>query len=356
MIHVTKSYLPEMAEYVSYLEEIWQNGQLTNDGPLSKRLEQQLKAYLDIKHLHFCTNGTIVIQIAIKMLELKGEVITTPFSYVATTNALLWENIDPIFVDIDPKTYCIDPNLIEAAITEKTTAIVATHVYGNACDVEAIERIAKKHRLYVIYDGAHAFGATFKGRSLLSYGDIATCSFHATKLFHSVEGGVIIANRDGWEQKLNFMRAFGHKGDDYYFMGINGKNSEFHAAMGLCNLPKIDQFIAARKNICDLYDSLLDFKHLSRPTLAEGLGYNYAYYPLTFENEEKMNEARVRLAKHEIVPRRYFYPSLNQLHFLKEYQPCPVSESIASRVVCLPLHAQLPLEDVARIAKIINQH
>lgn len=356
MINVTKSFLPDLPEYVSHLEEIWENGQLTNDGPLAKRLEGQLKSFLGVKHLHFCTNGTIVIQLAIKILELQGEVITTPFSYVATTNALLWENIEPIFVDIDPKTYCINADLIEAAITERTTAILATHVYGNACDVEAIERIAKKHNLYVIYDGAHTFGATLNGRSLLSYGDISTCSFHATKVFHTVEGGVIIANRDGWEKELHWMRAFGHKGDDYYFMGINGKNSEFHAAMGLCNLPRVPDLIAARKAVCELYDATLNFNHLSKPTLVEGLTFNYAYYPVIFENETTMLAVRAALNQQNIFPRRYFYPSLNTLHFLKNYQPCPVSEDISSRVLSLPLHAQLPHEDVKTIAKIINDN
>ena len=356
MINVTKSYLPELSEYVSYLEEIWENGQLTNDGPLSKRLEEGLKSYLGVKHLHFCSNGTVVLQIAIKMLELKGEVITTPFSYVATTNALLWENIAPVFVDIDPKTYCIDASLIEAAITEKTTAILATHVYGNACDVEAIERIAKKHKLYVIYDGAHSFGAELNGRSLLSYGDISTCSFHATKVFHTIEGGVIIANRDGWEKKLHFMRAFGHKGDDYFFVGINGKNSEVHAAMGLCNLPKVPELIAGRKAVCELYDANLNFKHLVRPILVEGLEFNYAYYPVVFESETVMLKVRDALITQNIFPRRYFFPSLNTLHFLKNYQPCPISEDISSRVLSLPLHAELPHNDVLNIAKIINEN
>jgi dTDP-4-amino-4,6-dideoxygalactose transaminase len=355
MIQVTKTYLPPLEEYIGYLNGIWERAYLTNDGPLARQLEDGLKAMVGTKHLSFCTNGTIVLQIALKMLDIKGEVLTTPFSYVATTNFLLWENCEPVFVDIDPKTYCIDPTLIEAAITDRTTAIVATHVYGNACDVVEIERIAKKHNLFVIYDGAHAFGSRLNGQSLLSFGDISTCSFHATKLFHTVEGGMLATNRDDWEHKMKFMRAFGHKGDEYYFMGINGKNSEFHAAMGLCNLPRVPDLIAARKIICDLYDTTLNLNKLTRPELVTGLDYNYAYYPVVFESEAKLLEVRDHLVEHDITPRRYFYPSLNTLHFLKNQQSCPVSEDIASRVACLPLHAALPHQDVVRIAELVNE-
>jgi dTDP-4-amino-4,6-dideoxygalactose transaminase len=293
---------------------------------------------------------------ALKLLDEPGEIITTPFSYVATTNVILWENCHPVFVDIDPNTYCINPGLIERAITEKTKAIMATHVYGNACDVEAIEAIAKKHQLTVIYDGAHAFGADYNGRSLLSYGDFSTCSFHATKLFHTVEGGAIIANDVKWHEKLHLLRAFGHRGDDYFFVGINGKNTEIHAAMGLCNLPHVPELIAARKAVCDLYTELLDWSHLQTPEWVPGLKRNYAYYPVVFESEAKMLALRDVLNQNGIVPRRYFYPSLNQLPFLKEAEACPVSEDISSRVVCLPLHAELPSEDVRRIVTLINQN
>ena len=356
MINVTKTYLPDFDEYVSYLKQIWDNSQLTNNGPLAQQLEKGLKEYLGVEYLSFCGNGTIVLQMALKLLEPAGEIITTPFSYVATTNVILWENLKPVFVDIDPATYCINPNLIEAAITANTRAILATHVYGNACDVEAIEKIAQKYNLVVIYDGAHAFGANYLGKSLLSYGDFATCSFHATKLFHTVEGGAIVTNTPERHEKMHLMRAFGHRGDDYFFMGVNGKNSEVHAAMGLCNLPMVPQLIQARKAVCDVYTELLDWSRLSAPQWADGLERNYSYYPLVFESEEKLLQVRDVLAQHEIVPRRYFYPSLNQLPFLKEAEACPVSEDISLRVVCLPLHAELPHEDARRIATLINQH
>lgn len=356
MINVTKTYLPDFDQYVDYLRKIWESAYLTNNGPLAQQLEESLKEFLGVSYLNFCGNGTIVLQMALKLLSEPGEIITTPFSYVATTNVILWENYQPVFVDIDPKTYCINPALIEAAITENTRAIMATHVYGNACDVEAIEKIAKKYNLVVIYDGAHAFGANYLGKSLLSYGDFATCSFHATKLFHTIEGGAIITNKKEWHEKLHLMRAFGHRGDDYFFMGINGKNSEVHAAMGLCNLPLVSKLIAARKAVCDLYTELLDWTHLSAPEWAGGLERNYAYYPVVFESEIKMLAIKEVLGQHDIVPRRYFYPSLNKLPFLSNPEPCPVSEDISLKVLCLPLHAELAHEDVERIATLINQN
>jgi dTDP-4-amino-4,6-dideoxygalactose transaminase len=355
MINVTKTYLPNLQEYVGYLEEIWKTGQLTNDGPLARKLEQGLRDYLGVQQLSFCSNGTVVLEIAMKILELKGEIITTPFSYVATTNAILWENCEPVFVDIDSATYCINPALIEASITERTSAILATHVYGNACDVEAIEAIAKKHNLYVIYDGAHGFGARYKGQSLLSYGDLVTCSFHATKVFHTVEGGALMTNRPDWQQKLKFMRAFGHQGDNYFFVGINGKNSELHAAMGLCVLPKIGQLIAGRKAVCDYYDAQLDWSKLKQPTWATELTRNYSYYPVVFQSEDKLLEVMAYMIAKGVTPRRYFYPSLNKLHFLANTQPCPVSEDIAPRVLCLPLHAELNDTEAELVVRLIKE-
>ncbi|MFN4145742.1 MAG: DegT/DnrJ/EryC1/StrS family aminotransferase [Runella sp.] len=356
MINVTKTYLPDFDQYVEALRKIWDNGYLTNNGEFVQTLEQQLKEYLGIDYLYFCSNGTIVLQMALKLLESPGEIITTPFSYVATTNAILWENCQPVFVDIDPETFCINPALLEKAITPQTRAILATHVYGNACDVKAIERIAGKYQLTVIYDGAHAFGAKLFGKSLLSYGDFSTCSFHATKLFHTVEGGLITTNSAQWHEKLHLMRAFGHRGDDYYFVGINGKNSELHAAMGVCNLPFVPKIIDARKQICDLYDKLLNWTYLQRPSWAVGLERNYAYYPVVFDSEKKLLEVLSALKIDEIIPRRYFYPSLNTLPFVKNTTSCPVSEDIALRVACLPLHAELSLSDVERIATTINKN
>jgi len=355
MINVTKTFLPDQEIYLEYVRGIWERGHLTNNGPLLQQLESQLKEYLEVDHLYFCGNGTIVLQIAIKALEISGEVITTPFSYCATSNAILWEKCVPVFVDIDKNTFNIDPELIEASITPATTAILATHVYGNPCDVEKIEEIARKHNLKVIYDAAHAFGVTYKNKSLLSFGDISTCSFHATKVFHTIEGGALISNHPELDEKLSLLRAFGHQGDEsYHFAGINGKNSEFHAAMGLCNLPLVPEIISARKEVFDAYDSQLNWDLLERPVKNKDTVYNYAYYPVVFSSEQVLKDVLEALREQEIIPRRYFYPSLNTLPFMPRQIACPVSENISERVLCLPLYVGLPLTDVERISAIIN--
>src|SRR5690554_5232433 len=255
MILVTKPFLPPQEEYQHYLNKIWQSGWLTNMGPLSVELEKRLAIHLKVKNLLFVTNGTIALQMAIKALELKGEVITTPFSFVATTSSIVWEGCTPVFVDIDPNSLNIDANKIEAAITPNTSAILATHVYGNPCDVLAIEKIAKKHNLKVIYDGAHAFGVEVYGKSIFEYGDISICSLHATKLYHSIEGGLIITKDPELLRKLAFIRNFGFNGPEAFAeLGINGKNSEFHAAMGLANFEYIDAIHKKRKLLTERYD------------------------------------------------------------------------------------------------------
>lgn len=355
MINVTKSYLPDLDEYTAYLKGIWDRVYLTNDGPLLRQLEDQMKAYLGVRHLKYCANGTVVLQMALKALNITKEVITTPFSYVATTNALLWEGCTPVFADVRPDDFNIDPDAIEPLITANTQAIMATHVYGNACRIEEIQAIADKYGLKVIYDAAHTFGARYNGEAILGYGDLSTCSFHATKVFHTVEGGCIVTDNDEMAEKLHFYRSFGHRNDDYRSIGINAKNSELHAAMGLCVLPKVPDLIAARKEIFDQYNSQLDFSKLERPTLSPGMDYNYAYYPVVFDSEETLMRVFEALQAQEIVPRRYFYPSLNTLPFLKSYQACPVSESVARRVLCLPLYPGLPEADVNHIAGIVNE-
>jgi len=356
MINVTKSYLPPFEHYTTILKRAWDKSWITNNGELVQELELKLKEYLNVNHLLFTSNGTVVLQIALKALGITQEVITTPFSYVATTNAILWEGCKPVFVDIDSSTCCIDAHKIEAAITERTQAILATHVYGIPCDVEAIEAIAKKHGLKVIYDGAHAFGVMYKGKPLLSYGDIVTCSFHATKLFHTVEGGCIICKDEILSNKLLLYRQFGHIGDEYFSMGINGKNSEFHAAMGLAILPKIEEIINRRKQVSKLYDSLLNFNEISTPIIPADTANNYSYYPVIFKEEKIVLKIMKALLQNEVSTRRYFYPSLNQLPFINEYQPCRISESISKRVLTIPLYFDLEDKDVLRIANIINQH
>jgi dTDP-4-amino-4,6-dideoxygalactose transaminase len=355
MINVTKSYLPDLADYIRHLEGIWERVHLTNNGPLVRELEAEMRQVLGVKHLLYCGNGTVVLQMALKALNITKEVITTPFSYVASTNAILWQGCTPVFADLRPDDLCIDPDKIEALITENTEAILATHVYGNACQIEQIQAIAERHKLRVIYDGAHAFGSQYGGQSLLSYGDISTCSFHATKVFHTIEGGLLVTNDDALAEQLDLFRSFGHRFDDYLSVGINGKNSEFHAAMGLCLLPKLPDLIASRKQAAEGYDAQLDFTRLTRVGRAPGLTWNYAYYPVLLDSEATLLRVMDALRAEEVIARRYFYPSLNTLPFLNTPQPCPVSESAAVRVLCLPLYPGLPDADVCRIAEIINQ-
>jgi dTDP-4-amino-4,6-dideoxygalactose transaminase len=354
MINVTKTFLPPFEEYSTLLKQAWDRAYITNNGPLSQELEVKLQQYLGVKHLLLTGNGTIVLQMALKVYNITKEVITTPFSYVATTNALLWEGCKPVFVDIDPSNFCIDPSKIEASITKDTEAILATHVYGLPCDVEAIEKIAQKHRLRVIYDGAHAFGTEYLGKQLLSYGDISTCSFHATKLFHTVEGGCIITNDADLLQQLFLSRSFGHIADEYFSVGINGKNSEFHAAMGLANLPYVPSIIARRKEIHYQYIDLLKDSNLTFISFdEEKVIYNYGYFPVLFATEKDLLNVKGILAQEQINTRRYFYPSLNTLPFLKDKTACPVSEQLARRVLCLPMYADLEDEQLLRISTII---
>lgn len=354
MINVTKTFLPDFETYINTVRRAWDKSWITNNGELVQELEEKLKDCLGVKHLFFTSNGTIVLQMALKALGITKEVITTPFSYVATTNAILWEGCQPVFADINEQDFCINPDTIEAAVTENTQAILATHVYGLPCNIEKISRIAERYQLKVIYDGAHAFGCEYNGRSLLGYGDISTCSFHATKIFHTVEGGCIITEDDAIATKLMLYRQFGHVNDDYRDIGINAKNSEFHAAMGICMLGEFPAIIAARKSVFALYDTALRDMPLVRPFCSsDDFVYNYSYYPVVFETEELLKETMAALSSNNIHTRRYFYPSLNTLPFLQK-QYCPLSEDIASRVLCLPLFVGLRAEEIGKIASILS--
>jgi dTDP-4-amino-4,6-dideoxygalactose transaminase len=354
MIPVTKPYLPAKETYLKLLDEVWQRNWLTNNGPLVNELELELKEKLGLKHVLFVSNGTIAIQMALKALRLKGEIITTPFSYVATTSSIIWEGCKPVFADIDAHTFNIDVNKVEKAITKETKAVLATHVFGNPCDVVALEAICKKHKLKLIYDGAHAFGVKVNGKSIFEYGDIATCSFHSTKLFHTVEGGMVTTNESETLRLLSLHRNFGHNGPEKFdAVGINGKNSEFHAAMGLSILPDFDKIFTRREQLTAIYnDMLVNFKG-SKQSIKGGVTYNYAYYPLLFESEQKVLATIAELNKNWIYPRRYFYPSLNTIDYLEEKTPCPISENIASRILCLPLYYDLTEKEVQMIARII---
>lgn len=357
MIPVTKTFLPEFGDFANQLQVAWETAVLTNNGPLVKKLSTALSQTLGVGNIQLVGNGTLALQLTIKALDLQGEIITTPYSYVATTNAILWEGCTPVFVDIDPETFCISPDLIEAAITEHTTAILATHVYGYPCDVERIQQIADRHGLKVIYDAAHAFGVRLNGQSLLNHGDCSILSFHATKLFHTVEGGAVVCKDTATAKRVFLMSKFGHLGEDEYLdIGINAKMSELHAAMGLAVLPSVPEIVAARRECSLRYDELLEGLKLKRPKTIDGLEYNYAYYPVIFPSHEQMMVLRAALHTQDIFPRRYFYPSLNTLPFLPESlrRPCPVSESIAQRVLALPLYPTLPRQDVERIASCIK--
>jgi dTDP-4-amino-4,6-dideoxygalactose transaminase len=353
-INVTKSFLPPIEEYSAYLAGVWKRAYLTNAGPLVLELEEKLRQELDVKHFFFVNNGTVALQIALKALELKGEILTTPFSYVATTSAIVWEGCTPVFVDIEKDSLCLDPALLEQHITPQTSAILATHVYGNPCDVEGIAEVAGRHGLPVIYDAAHAFGVKYKNKSLLKYGTVSTLSFHATKLFHTVEGGAIVTDDDALAHKISYMRNFGHNGPEAFWgVGVNGKNSEFHAAMGLAVLPYVSRIIERRKEISELYDKLLANSGLIRPVLRAGTEYNYSYYPALFTSEAELLNVRARLIAAEITPRRYFYPSLSELPYANE-QRMVISEDTSRRVLCLPLYYELTNTEVERISALIN--
>lgn len=355
-IHVTRSFLPPRAEFDRQVDRIWESNQLTNNGPVLQELESALKQHLDVPHLLFTGNGTIALQLALRALGISGEVITTPFSYVASTGSILWEQATPVFADIDPGTCCIDPARIEECITPRTQAILATHVYGVACDVEAIGEIARRHGLKVIYDGAHAFGSKYHGRALLDHGDVSTCSFHATKLFHSGEGGCVIARDPALQRRLVLMRQFGHAGDDHYMMGINGKNSEFHAAMGLSVLPHMPHILAERRSqwqwYAEAFRGLPGHRLLQLP---EGLDYNHSYFPLFLPDEAQLLRTMEALQADDIFPRRYFHPSLDLLPYVTEARPCPVSREMASKVLCLPMATGLDPADQQRVIDIVRR-
>lgn len=347
-IYVTKSYLPPLEEYQRLVAEVYASHVLTNNGPLHKRLEHALRERLEAPHLLLMSNGTLAIQLALRALKVRGKVITTPFSYVATTSALLWEGCEPVFVDVRPDTLCIDASLIEAAITPDTTAILATHVYGIPCDVEAIDAIARKHGLKVIYDAAHAFDVCYKGRPITAYGDASTLSFHATKLFHTVEGGATIVHTPEAEHDMRLLRSFGHIHDDHFSLGMNAKLSEMHAAMGLAVLPHVEHIIAQRREVCTMYDEAFVDLPIEGVMIPEGTAWNYAYYPVLFRNGSERKRVFDHLSAEGIVARRYFYPSLNTLPYVTS-DPMPVSEDLADRVLCLPLFAGMSIQECGRV-------
>ena len=356
MITVTKTFFPPIEEYQKQLQRIWNNQWLTNRGELVLELEEKLREYLVVYHILVTNNGTIPLQIVLKLLGKGGEVITTPFSYVATTAAIVWEHCTPVFVDIHPEYLTIDESKIEAVITSKTTAILATHVFGNPCAIEAIEAIAKKHNLKVIYDAAHSFGVRYQDKSIFDFGDVSTCSFHATKLFHTGEGGALFTKDPELQKQLYFSHNFGHNGPEaFHGLGINGKISELQAAMGLAVLPYMETIIAERKKVVEFYNTNLTFSKLQALKIRENTDWNYSYYPIIFESEEKLLGVQKLLNENDIFPRRYFYPSLNTIDYVKGVK-MPISENIASRILCLPLYVGLESVNLEKICNILMKN
>jgi dTDP-4-amino-4,6-dideoxygalactose transaminase len=351
-VFVTKSVVPDMEEYSRHLEAVFSSRNLTNNGPFCHRLEKELAARLHTPYLALCSNGTSALQLALHAAGLAGsKVITTPFSYAATVSALLWIGCDVVFADIDEETLCLDPASVAERMTSDTAGLLPVHVYGNICDVDSLADIG----LPVVYDAAQCFGSTFRGKSVLAYGDYAACSFHATKVFHTVEGGCVVAHTPEALEALTLLRACGHRGDNHIRLGINAKLSEVHSAVGLSLLGKVADNIAGRKKVSAMYDALLPAQGLRRPKQREGLGFNHAFYPVIFDDEKTLLRVLERLNAGRIFPRRYFYPALNTLPYLKTRQSCPVAEAISLRACCLPLYRELDEATVERITTVIKK-
>jgi dTDP-4-amino-4,6-dideoxygalactose transaminase len=353
-IFVTKPSLASLEEYTSLLEGVWSRGILTHNGPLVQDLEKQLEKKLNVPNFVAVNNGTMAIQMAIKALELQGEIIIPAFTWIATVSAVKWENCTPVFCDVHSNTLNIDASKIENLITPKTVAIMPVHVFGNPCDVDKIEKIAKNNNLKVIYDAAHAIGSSYKGESLLNFGDISATSLHATKLLNSGEGGGCITKSQELKEKLERIRFFGHdEHKDIVEDGFNGKMTEIHAALGIANMKYYDQVLEDRKIKYNLYkqhlsdSDKLKFQHIARGEC------NYSYFPVIFESEKALLQVEAALNEKDIYPRRYFYPSVNTFNKVVSYKPCPVSEYIALRILCLPLYLELTINEIEKICKII---
>ena len=361
-IYVTQPFLPPLAEFVGYLEQIWDSKVLTNGGPFHQQLEEELCRYLGVEHIALFTNGTIALVTALQSLRITGEVITTPYSFVATTHSLLWNGIKPVFVDVDPRTLNLDPNKIEAAITPQTTAIMPVHCYGHPCDVDAIEKIADNYNLKVIYDAAHAFGVECHCGSVLKHGDLSVLSFHATKVFNTFEGGAIICPDAKTKARIDQLKNFGHAGEvTVVAPGINGKMSEFNAALGLLQLKHIDQALAKRK--------LIDAAYRSRLSSVKGIRClgdagetraNYAYFPILVQAGYTLSrdELNQKLKEIGVFARRYFYPLISEFPMYRGLPSAhrdnlPVASAAAQQVLCLPIYPDLPMTAVEAITDFI---
>ncbi|MDE5875464.1 MAG: DegT/DnrJ/EryC1/StrS family aminotransferase [Muribaculaceae bacterium] len=363
-ITVTSPLLPNLEEFNTLLKEIWDSKWITNNGSFHQRLEKELAAYLGVPYLSLFTNGTLPLITALQALRITGEVITTPYSFVATTHSLWWNGIKPVFVDIDPATGNLNPHKIEAAITPKTTAIMPVHVYGNPCDTEAIQAIADKYGLKVIYDAAHAFGVKVDGKSILNAGDISTLSFHATKTYNTIEGGALVCHDAKTKQRIDYLKNFGFAGEtEVVAPGINSKMDEMRSAYGILNLRQVDHAIAERHKVADIYrKELADVPGITFFSERPDVTYNYSYFPI-FVDAEKYGMTRddlyFRMREHNVLGRRYFYPLISEFttyRGLPSAAPSnlPVATRMADQVICLPMHHALSPEDVNRVLDCIK--
>ncbi|MGD0583682.1 MAG: DegT/DnrJ/EryC1/StrS family aminotransferase [Bacteroidales bacterium] len=355
MINVTKTYLPDREKYKGYIDRIFDSGWLTNNGQLARELEKRLSEYIQVENIMLVANGTIALQIAYKALGIKGDAITTPFSFVATASSLAWEGIDPVFCDIDRETLNIAPGSISEKITSRTRAIIPVHVFGNSCAVEDIDEIARRNGLKVVYDAAHAFSIKYKGNSILNYGDASVLSFHSTKIFHTIEGGAIVFRKREDLEKARLMINFGIAGYDIVTeLGINGKMNEFQAAMGLCILDDISEILERRKTVYLRYtDAFSSVRSISLQKHNPDADQNWAYFPVIFNSGKTRESVRDRLLENGIFARRYFSPSLETLPYLKEREKMPVSDMVSDAILCLPMYEDLSLKDQDKVIDIV---
>src|SRR5690554_5490934 len=363
-IYVTQPALPDLQEFIPYLEQIWKNKILTNNGPFHQQLEKELAEFLGVPYISLFVNATLALVTSLQVLRISGEVITTPYSFVATTHSLWWNNIKPVFVDIEPEFCNLNPEKIEAAITPKTTAIMPVHVYGNPCYVEKIQKIADIYGLKLIYDAAHAFGVKYKGGSILNYGDLSILSFHATKVFNTFEGGAIISHDSATKQRIDYLKNFGFAGETTIMApGINSKMNEVQAAMGLLQLKTVSESIEKRKIVANTYrEQLKNIKGISMlPEPADTIS-NYAYFPILV-NEKEYGMSRdalyEKMKQNNVFGRRYFYPFISEFSMYKSLESSsqsnlPVAHKIANEVICLPIYSELEIKDVISIIKIIK--
>ncbi len=355
-IVVSKPFLPPFFRYIFEIHHIWKTGWLTNDGPKYKKLKKDLKNYLEIKDLELFVNGHQALEIVINALDLKGEIITTPFTFISTTNAILRNNIKPIFCDININDFTIDTNQIEKLITDKTSAIIPVHIYGNIANVEEIEKIAKKNNLKVIYDAAHAFGIKYKSKAIGNFGDASMFSLHATKVYNSIEGGIITTDDNELIQKLSLLRNFGISNKEIFKeVGTNAKMNEFQAAMGICNLEFIEKNILKRKKLFYRYiENLKDIDGVKLPIINSNTQSNYSYFPILI-NKYKYTRDEIfnKLKNNQINARKYFYPLTSTILSNEIYENTPVADYVSKNILVLPLHTYLRKKDVDYICKII---